>query len=277
VGDAFSGGGSIPFEAARMGCNAYGSDLSPLAGLLSWASIHIVGTTPSNTRKYQKFLEKVFDKTSEEIDALIVESNDEGMIAKYYLYCTEVSCPECGHKVPLLPSRVISAKRNTVIKLMDNGLGFDFEICENATPFEMQKAAKGTILGGDIYCPHCKNKTSLNAIKGGEGSPALRRWERNDWKPKDNDVLQERLYAIKAVKLKDDSITQDFRKKPGPVTDATFGDTFYLAPTVYDLEREKKVENYVASHFEEWQEKGYIPTALLTPTASFPWALNEEY
>ena len=36
VGDAFCGGGSIPFEAARIGCDAYGSDLNPVAALLTW-------------------------------------------------------------------------------------------------------------------------------------------------------------------------------------------------------------------------------------------------
>jgi adenine-specific DNA methylase len=39
VGDAFCGGGSIPFEAARLGCDAYGSDLNPVAVLLTWASL----------------------------------------------------------------------------------------------------------------------------------------------------------------------------------------------------------------------------------------------
>jgi len=38
VGDAFCGGGSIPFEAARLGFDAYGSDLNPLVALLTWAS-----------------------------------------------------------------------------------------------------------------------------------------------------------------------------------------------------------------------------------------------
>jgi hypothetical protein len=33
VGDSFCGGGSIPFEAARIGCAAFGSDLNPVAGL----------------------------------------------------------------------------------------------------------------------------------------------------------------------------------------------------------------------------------------------------
>ena len=37
VGDAFCGGGSIPFEAARLGCDVYASDLNPIACLLTWA------------------------------------------------------------------------------------------------------------------------------------------------------------------------------------------------------------------------------------------------
>ena len=77
VGDAFSGGGSIPFEAARLGCNAYGSDLNPLAGLLTWAGIHIVGASEEKSAEYREFLEQVFDKTCEQIDALEIESDEE--------------------------------------------------------------------------------------------------------------------------------------------------------------------------------------------------------
>ncbi|HVT29815.1 MAG TPA: DUF1156 domain-containing protein, partial [Lacipirellulaceae bacterium] len=43
VGDCFSGGGSIPFEAARMGCRSYGSDLNPVAALLTWSDLNILG------------------------------------------------------------------------------------------------------------------------------------------------------------------------------------------------------------------------------------------
>ena len=42
-GDSFCGGGSIPFEAARIGCEAFGSDLNPVAGLLTWASLNLLG------------------------------------------------------------------------------------------------------------------------------------------------------------------------------------------------------------------------------------------
>lgn len=43
VGDAFSGGGSIPFEAARIGCDSFASDLNPIAALLTWASLNLIG------------------------------------------------------------------------------------------------------------------------------------------------------------------------------------------------------------------------------------------
>src|SRR5439155_12719383 len=57
VGDAFCGGGSIPFEAARIGCEAYGSDLNPVSALLTWAALNIVGggeTTANTVRKAQQ-------------------------------------------------------------------------------------------------------------------------------------------------------------------------------------------------------------------------------
>ena len=40
VGDAFSGGGSIPFEAAHLGLDAFANDLNPVAGLLSYTSLN---------------------------------------------------------------------------------------------------------------------------------------------------------------------------------------------------------------------------------------------
>jgi putative DNA methylase len=39
VGDTFCGGGSIPFEAARLGCDVYASDLNPIACMLTWGAL----------------------------------------------------------------------------------------------------------------------------------------------------------------------------------------------------------------------------------------------
>jgi putative DNA methylase len=43
VADAFCGAGSIPFEAARLGCDVYASDLNPIACMLTWGAFNIIG------------------------------------------------------------------------------------------------------------------------------------------------------------------------------------------------------------------------------------------
>jgi putative DNA methylase len=43
LADTFCGGGSIPFEAARMGCDVYASDLNPIACMLTWGAFNIIG------------------------------------------------------------------------------------------------------------------------------------------------------------------------------------------------------------------------------------------
>ena len=42
VADTFCGGGSIPFEAARLGCDVYASDLNPIACMLTWGAFNII-------------------------------------------------------------------------------------------------------------------------------------------------------------------------------------------------------------------------------------------
>ncbi|RME82367.1 MAG: DUF1156 domain-containing protein, partial [Caldilineae bacterium] len=41
VADTFCGSGQIPFEAARLGCDVYASDLNPVACMLTWGAFHI--------------------------------------------------------------------------------------------------------------------------------------------------------------------------------------------------------------------------------------------
>jgi putative DNA methylase len=43
IGDPFCGGGSIPFEAARVGCDVVASDLNPVAAMLTWGALNIIG------------------------------------------------------------------------------------------------------------------------------------------------------------------------------------------------------------------------------------------
>lgn len=261
VGDCFAGGGSNVFEPARMGCDVYGSDLNPLAGLLTWADLNILGSSEEELAELKNFQEEVFDAVCAEIDALGIECNEEGHVAKYYLYCNETTCPECGYKVPLLPSLIVSKKEKLVVQFEEEA---DKTMAMHLVKAVDMKAVdkNATVQKNKLICPHCHQATSIVALRGGEDGKNLRKWEKTDFVPRENDLFQERLYAIKYVDVnKKGKTTDGLRKKPGPVTDATFGTSYYREPNAQDLAREQKVQSYLAEHFDEWQEKGYIPSA----------------
>jgi putative DNA methylase len=75
VGDAFCGGGSVPFEAARIGCNAVGSDLNPVAALLTWAALHIVGGGPAVAARVREAQQRVFAAVDRQITDWRIEHN----------------------------------------------------------------------------------------------------------------------------------------------------------------------------------------------------------
>lgn len=261
VGDCFAGGGSNVFEPARMGCDVYGSDLNPLAGLLTWADLNILGSSEAELAELKSFQEEVFDAVCAEIDALGIERNEEGHVAKYYLYCNETTCPECGYKVPLLPSLIVSKKEKLVVQFEEKA---DKTMAMHLVKAVDMKAVdkNATVQKNKLICPHCHQATSIVALRGGEDGKNLRKWEKVDFVPRKGDLFQERLYAIKYVNVnKKGKTTDGLRKKPGPVTDATFGTSYYREPNAQDLVREQKVQSYLSEHFDEWQEKGYIPSA----------------
>jgi adenine-specific DNA methylase len=256
VGDCFCGGGSIPFEAARMGCNTYASDLNPVAGLLTWAGINICGASEEELEKIREFQQQVYEKVDREITELGIEHNEKGDRALSYIYCVESVCPECGAVVPLIPSLVVGKRAGSVVaKLHQNGNRFDIEIKSNATDMEMKEAANGgTVVSGGMYCPACGKSTPISALRrdrtdeNGNTVYGLRRWEKGEFEPRSADVFQERLYAVRY---------EHTEIYPNGKTKTT---RYYCAPSERDIENEKTVHGIVAENIELWQEQGLVPS-----------------
>jgi adenine-specific DNA methylase len=254
VGDTFAGGGSIPFEAARLGCDAYASDLNPIACMLTWGAFNIIGANVKKYDQIKKLQEDVAKSFNEKILNLAIETDEYGNRAKAYLYCLEVRCPETGWLVPLSPSWVISRNKKVIAKLTPNHeqKSFDISVVSGQSDDELVTADQGTIQGGDlVYQLDGKiYRTSLKTIrgeskKGGVSQNTLRRWEKDDFKPKADDVFQERLYAIHWIRAE----TVDLSRQ----------DTYFTGVTPDDLEREKTVEKILFENCNSWQHKGYIP------------------
>src|SRR6266702_2448766 len=85
VADTFCGSGQIPFEAARLGCDVYASDLNPVACMLTWGAFHIVGGSPESREKMERQQQDLAKKVQSEIDRLDVETDGTGWRAKVFL------------------------------------------------------------------------------------------------------------------------------------------------------------------------------------------------
>ena len=255
VGDAFSGGGSIPFEAARIGCEAYGSDLNPVAALLTWASLNIVGGNETIHDSIKQVQEKAFAEVDRQIIEWGIEHNEKGWRADSFLYCVEAKSPKTGYWVPLAPNWIIAEKNKTVAVLSPdhNNKRYNIEIVENADKETFAKAKNGTIKKSRLICPETGEDFAISEIRGdrridGETVHGLRLWENNDLVPHPDDIFQERLYCVRWVETYTDE--QDREKTI----------RHYRSVTDADFERERKVLFLLEQRFEEWQEKGFIPS-----------------
>jgi putative DNA methylase len=198
IGDCFAGGGSIPFESARLGADVYASDLNPVASLLTWSSYNLVGASSSEVEQLRRFQQEVYDSVEKQLTEWEIEHNEDGHRADSYLYCNETICPECGYKVPLAPSWIIGKGTKTVAILKDNGVdGFDIDIIQGATKEEYKKAEEmNTVKNGNVFCLHCKKETPITVIRrdrkdeDGNTIYGLRRWDKQDFVPRKDDVFQ---------------------------------------------------------------------------------------
>jgi putative DNA methylase len=263
VGDAFSGMGSIPFEAASLGCEVFASDLNPVACLLTWGALNII----AGTKEFHAEVLEAQEKLYREIDAWYVkegvETSEEGWRATVHLYCLEIAVPEWdGWRIPIAPTWVVAPKLGAWIELVpDEGRKrFDFKVRFGGGGFS--DAAKGTKQDLEIVCPevlwkllHRQGKTSnatrtikLNTLVANHGG--LRKWEKTDIVPREGDFYGERIYCIRW--LKPARRTKDGRKMGRD-------EFIYRDPSASDLKVEDQIRKRVQSKLFDWQKEGWVP------------------
>ena len=260
VADTFSGGGSIPFEAARLGCDVYASDLNPVALMLTWGALQVIGGSASQKKEIEKLQAEIAKEVDEKIQSLGIETDEDGNRAKAYLYCLEVKCPETGWMIPLSPSWVVSKTRKVVAILKPNygQKRFDIELFEASSAAEIDDLDNPTIIDGAmVYQLDGKlYKTPIKTLRGdfkdnGITKNRLRSWDKTDFKPQPQDIFQERLYAIHWIER--DTISNARQV------------TYFRAVTPEDIAREEKVEKILGANFSDWQASGLIPDMAIEP------------
>lgn len=254
VGDCFCGGGSIPFEAARIGCDSYASDLNPLAGLLTYAALNVCGANSEDIVRIKNYQTEILESVKKEIEELGTDRNEFGDKAVSYLYCVEAKCPECGFINPLSPSWVIGKGTHTIVKWHEKDNCFMPTVKMGATSKELIDADSGSITNSGFLCLHCRKITPISVLKhdiisnSGKRISGLRVWNSDEYQARENDIFHERLYAIKYEHIEVDENGHIIARR------------YYREPNSFDLQNEIKVKKIVADKFLYWQEQGYIPS-----------------
>ena len=167
--DVTAGGGSIPFEAARLGLRSHANELNPVANIILHATCNwpqqygndLLEEYDRVSERFRSRVETLMEGVYPDVPPIEDEKNFQTARAKRYvwasLFARAVSCPSCNREIPLSPTWRLSAKGDGVRLLPDESAGTcNFQIVHKAS-----EQSPGTVKGGIAVCPYpsCGNST----------------------------------------------------------------------------------------------------------------------
>ena len=114
VVDPFAGGGSIPLEALRLGCEAFASDLNPVACLILKVMLEdIPRHGPVLVDELRRVGKEIKEAVEKDLKKFYPDDPD-GSMPIAYLWARTVRCeaPNCGAEIPLVRSFWLCKKTN---------------------------------------------------------------------------------------------------------------------------------------------------------------------
>ncbi len=146
--DPTAGGGSIPFEAARLGIECIANDLNPVAGLLLHATVGLPATLGWALHKRYEQLSVEFQRRARRrFEGIFPAESPDVKTVEGYLWARTVTCPYCGGLVPLSPNWRLDGE-GTGVRLIPEGKRIRFAIVHKAS-----EHSPGTVDGGVGKCP----------------------------------------------------------------------------------------------------------------------------
>jgi putative DNA methylase len=180
VVDPFAGGGSIPLEALRLGCEAFASDLNPVACLILKVMLEDI---PRYGPKLAEELRRVgaeIKRQAEKELADLYPKDPDGATPIAYLWARTVRCesPNCGAEIPLMRSCWLckrANRRRALLHRVERPKGepprVEFEIFEPRVEKEVLSGtvtrAKATCVCCGVVLPPERVRAQLVAQRGG--------------------------------------------------------------------------------------------------------------
>jgi len=213
VVDPFAGGGSIPLEALRLGCDVFASDLNPVACLILKVMLEDIPRHGLDLADKLREAGAIINRQAGKKLSEFYPSDPSGARPIAYLWARTVHCesPDCGAEIPLMRSFWLSKKASRLralkprtVKPRGDAPRVEFEIFE---PKSEDDVPKGTVTRAKATCMCCDRTlgpdrvcAQLAAQRGGADT---------EFDAKGNRTGGARLLAV--VTLKDREIGRQYR------------------------------------------------------------------
>ncbi|KAF1085138.1 DNA methylase [Sporotomaculum syntrophicum] len=283
--DPTAGGGSIPFEALRLGHNVIANDLNPVTNIILYATLNYPARFGLDL-KYdierwgKKLISHVEQQMADvtpfsplpvkEIDELNKHCIECKEIVPQFssgpeydqtglIYCRQVTCPHCGGEAPLLNTCWLSKKgEKWGVRIVPDGLPKKGRVHFETYRLTGSKGPRGedpnfaTVSNGVGTCIHCRQAISADEIKAqARGESPYGKW-------------QDRLYCIAAVRYqpKLDKNGKLQRYKTGVMAGEikTEKVRFFRPANEQDLQALDKAAQRLQERWPAWERQGLIPT-----------------
>ncbi|MGC8908745.1 MAG: DUF1156 domain-containing protein [Desulfomonilaceae bacterium] len=169
--DPFGGGGSIPLEALRLGCETYSNDLNPVAVLIQKCTLEYP----------QKFGGKLLDDVKYWGDWVLEEAKKElgqfypkekdGSVPVGYIWARTVPCqnPSCRKDIPLMRQYWLAKKDKKKVSaypyVTEEGVAFKIVGTGYEPMPEDFDPEKGTVARAVAVCPCCGTTIDANTTR----------------------------------------------------------------------------------------------------------------
>jgi adenine-specific DNA methylase len=291
--DPTSGGGSIPFEALRLGHRVIANELNPVAAAILYATLDyparfgasLLGEIERWGNRLLGALDRDLpesflahgDLPSDEAEALkrylrrsphlFDDFNRESVTT--YLFVRLVICPHCGGEAPLLNTCWLSKEAGDPwgVRVVAEGgkVHFGTYRIKHGHGPNGEDPNAATVNRGTGQCVHCKQAIDGDEIKRQARASAKHPTPMADCP----DGWQDRLYAVVAVRLepKRDSHGQPQRYASGARKGEikTTKVRYFRPPNQRDLDALAEAQRRLRARWDEWDNQGLIPTEEIPP------------